>query len=475
MRIKRILDNDNLENQNLYKWGAFLGIVVSCIIYTLYRGETHFYYDSWWYSTVAEGVIDYSGVHLFNFPKTFRGCLLPIYLRFLDISPIGIVLGWSLTASLFVGILFAFFLPNILIENGICSLKTLLGSIVSSYIYLYIWGDFLVYPMSDLFACFFMFATVYVAKILLKEDKLSLFKISLFSCFLGVAFYISYNTRVVYLFGLILILVVVLLNILIRKRYRKFSIVVVFFIVGFGCMSIPQCIINKHYEGFFSPKVYTENCSIEGVSLQTIQLVMGIKYPRYETYVGLEEDYPDVRVMFVDDTGKMLIEKEQLDDNFTISKFIELVCEYPLDMLSIYTKHIINAMTPVWNHLYIQKIDIDKTAVILISIGIWITVFLDVFIIKIKQVNILNLLLIISAMIPSFLNILGAVEIRFFLPVYILAYSYFMLGIDYTEFYKIIKKKAVPIVMLVVIISFLWISIIDSTLSCNVERVFIIH
>lgn len=127
-------ENSVLTNKR-YSATAFIIIFITCVAYALLRGCIVPIYDSAYYCSIGDGVIDKSGIHFNLFPKTFRGCLLPIFIQLLKVMPFGFDIGWKLIASLVSSVLFVGIIPRIITGNGIDNAKKLISSVISPYIY----------------------------------------------------------------------------------------------------------------------------------------------------------------------------------------------------------------------------------------------------------------------------------------------------------------------------------------------------
>lgn len=466
---------NRLKNKSLWKYYAFAAILIISLLYAMNRHEAIAIYDAEWYMTIADGVVDGNGIHLSLFPKTFRGCLLPLCLQVLNHSFWGIETGWKLLTCIMVACIFGFMLPEIITESGIDSCKKFCGGIVAACAFIYVWGDFLIYPLSDLVATFFLVLGAWIERRILSKITKRRFELIIFSILTGASFYISYNCRATFLYGVIVLLIWGAFRI---EKDRNAVIVLSMLLVGTIIVMLPQCIVNKNCEGAFSPRVYTENYSeyTTAKNLQMQQVVWGLKWPRYETYMGDDEAYPSSGVYFIDQTGVSLIEKELItEDDFTLKKWVKVLIKHPLDMIAIYTRHVINAMTPVWNHIYIKDIYDINAIMIALSIVAWLISIASISCSVHNGKADINANVICVAMVfPCLMQLMGAVEIRFILPLYMLCYSYIGM-IDYKELFGYLKKKIIIVIVLAVLTMSMWTSIISSTLADNAENCFIMN
>ena len=154
-----------------------------------------------------------------------------------------------------------------------------------AFIYICIFGDTIAYTLSDVFATFFLITGVWAIINLKSEASKS--KISVTAALGGVCVYIAYNTRVVFLYGVLCAVIVVL--VFSDMNRKKKVILITSMLVGAFLISLPQCIVNLNREDMFSARVYTENYSKiygDADNLQMQQIEWGMNYNRYETYVG---------------------------------------------------------------------------------------------------------------------------------------------------------------------------------------------
>ena len=149
--------------------------------------------------------------------------------------------------------------------------------------------------------------------------------------------------------------------------------------------------------------------------------------------------------------------------------------EFPLDMIGIYTRHLISLMTPMYRQIYIDNLYPDK--------GIWTSVSALVWIIAgfavLKQwkwkKSLPDSFWILSVCLPSFLQLFGSPEIRFFLPVYLLCYYYVFAAIDYRSIVSLRYGQWIRPALCILVVFILWMTIFGNILSNSQVRTFIIH
>lgn len=78
-------------------------------------------------------------------------------------------------------------------------------------------------------------------------------------------------------------------------------ILFILILIGMSIVALPQMKINKKYTNIYSSMVSTPYSGAENLFLAHIY--HGISIQRYETYVGLPDQYPTPSVKFIDNLG----------------------------------------------------------------------------------------------------------------------------------------------------------------------------
>ena len=83
-----------------------------------------------------------------------------------------------------------------------------------------------------------------------------------------------------------------------------------------------------------------------GLMLQ--QMLWGIKYQRYDTYMPRITDaaHPNPQIYFTDAAGLKILEEMNLDSFSTWGDFFRLFIHHPIDVAAIYIRHFINFIFP---------------------------------------------------------------------------------------------------------------------------------
>ena len=465
--MHKFVKENKLEGVKL-KWILFFLLFTLTLVYSYLRNVSEYPWDSQYYWTVADGVIN-DGFHILNFPETFRGYFFPLLVSVFKKLFHG-VWGWRVLSSLGISACFAFSLPNLLRRRNIDSLREFVGILIAYGVFMWVWGDFSQYPLSDIFASIFLVSAASLLA-LMSEKNIKIYFYILGGGTVGALLYASYNTRAAYLYGIIAVLLLfILFN---RKKKKELVIGMITVFIGMLILALPQCIINKHYTDRFSPKVFSEQLFNYDQDLQTMQVFIGLTNSKYDTFIGDEQLYSSPGVVYTDPAGVEILRREAIDGvNFRITDVFKLVTKYPLDMLGIYVRHAISLLTPSTNEAYITNIYNGKSLLATASIIIWIVAG-GAILNSIKKIN-KRCLWVLAVFLPSFLQLFGQTELRFFLTVYMVSYVYVFAVIDYNELWSSIKDRWLSVLIGVVAIYVLWISLYGSILADNSQKTFLI-
>jgi hypothetical protein len=217
-------------------------------------------------------------------------------------------------------------------------------------------------------------------------------------------------------------------------------------------------------------------------SLIVFQVFYGVKIQRYETYVGDAEGYPSAGVKFTDKLGKKILQLEGLNfENYSLGKQLKLYFKYPFEFIGIYTRHIVNGLTPIFLECYIKNIYTNKSVPFAINVVLFFVILLSLFskystnvsiINYIKQENnIIYLLMFVPVLLVSF----GSVEARFYIFMYVCMYTYIFYIINYISLLNFVKKHLILVLLLFVFFLSIWSAIITQTLSDGQYDVFLLN
>jgi|GEM_PF-6994343 len=411
------------------EWTAFLFVFTTVLWVNLSKSNFVFYYDSEIYWNLRmqfdqQQTVDFS---LLNYHESLRAYLLPLIhfaisksASFLEIRD---VVFLEMAQAFMFSVLIAVIIPcviKILFKKPINFWQIIL---FSSFV-VFFWLGYFYYPLSDFWALFFFISGVYI---FLRHPTLS-WLLLIVGMLWGAAYLIrpSYVLSIFLLFFWALFYYYKYLNL---KRYQLFYR---FIIMVLGLMFVfwPQLMINITHFDKFSPAPQTEVRF--GANLFMKQLGWGIGIQRYETFAGEESDYVTPVVRFLDPHGEDVLTKSGLGpfpvgnstSFLTVSEYVLLVLSHPLDFFVLYLRHLFNGLDVVYNTPYIFDLYQNAIYIRLANYSIWFMVIL--YLIKhLKTVSWLDhrFFLVLIFTLPSILSIPTAVETRFFVSFYFIAYS----------------------------------------------------
>lgn len=391
-------------------WIFTVGILfLNCIILSYLLGISDMVHDSGYYWSIADSTLENGIFNITNYPETYRGCLFPLLILIVKSICNG-VWGWRILSSVMIASCFGVIFP-LFFNSNVITVRKMLRAILTEVIFLYVWGNYIQYSLSDFVAFYFFLVAITIDKIIIEDNKDELqnthkkVKNSILWVISGIFYYAAYNTRVVYVYAIFI--VIIYLFFALKKNLNLIFVTMVLILLGAFVCSIPQCIVNSQYVAF-SPKVYTEQSTDYAQSLQERQVFWGLTIQRYETYVG--DEYPWPAIIFNDAAGKKISALEKLEiDEFSFGDLFRIAAKRPLDLIGIYTRHFISLATPAWNEVYIRELYTNKNVLVILSIVTWFIAAIAFFM-KINQKNryYYSDLLVIAMFLPGILQLFGA-------------------------------------------------------------------
>lgn len=455
-----------------------LTTLVLFVVGGLLKEDVVLWYDSGYYYSLSNSFFVEGEFNLLNFTDTFRGCSFPLILAAVKLIANVCEVSELESIALMNSMMFAGIM--VVLMPGIFGMKKEKHKIIMSLaiqmcLIMLFWLDYIQYPLSDLPSLFLMMVSVYFAIISLGTISNKRISPILYMFASGFCSYVAYNIRTIYLYCGVILFVILTYKIYISKKHKAHSLkktimLIIFFILGWLIASIPQCIINHQYNGEYSPFVVTEKLTEGEASLNELQLLWGLDIVRYETYVGEASEYPYPSVYFNDSVGTSIIQEENITaDNIRYSTILRLFKKYPLEMVTIYTKHIISGITPLYSEVYIHNIYEQKALRILINIFVWLISFGAIVLTwkENKYFFYKNISMLFVLSVPCILISAGAIEVRFYMFLHLFVYYYFASVINFKMLYHKIKENAMPVCLCGIIIMLMWLTIISDILAAN--------
>lgn len=346
-----------------------------------------------------------------------------------------------------------------------------LGALAINVVWLFFWIDYLVLSLSD-FPALFLCGVFAYCLLMLEEpggsDARGKVRTALIAFSAGLCAYGAYNVRAVYGYGIIATIAIFIW----RNRRKDYKLLVaIALIMGVALAAIPQVEVNRINDNTYLPLVPTWNYS--SADLKNVQLSMGLRLDRYETYVGTDPTQKP-NMCFEDSAGIELSQREGLTGGVSLGELALLTAKYPLDIVSIYGKHLVNYLTVLWNHCYIYDIRVNTFGIVVANMLLWIVSILAVVSATGGQASAWlkercwiqqPFILVCLFMIP------GAPEVRFFISLYTLMYGFLAYGLDVDWFRGCVRAHPARYLIAALVLLCVWATVVGGTLASNGDGV----
>jgi len=438
-----------------YKIGVFLTGVFMIMLFGIYAHITTdaYLYDSRLYYHASQRFTASGSFDWNNYDVSYRGYVFPLILHLYTQAGDFFLRGGADWISILIGnaiftsFIFTICLPDILPDCWIAK-NNFITRITALVFVIIFWQDLIFYPLSDLYG-FGMALLAVKLTLSLKKN----FCIVLQGILIGSLFYMAYNIRTIYLLSFILYLFALFAECC-KKRIEKGKLICLYAAMAAGILvvSVPQYKINMNLHNKKSIAVITED-TFEG-GLFASQLYWGVLYDRYETYIGPADQYPEVPMYFVDSAGEQLVRKEGILGFHSLGAFISFVFRHPIDYLGIIVRHFVSITCMPWNHVYIYDLHrfrifyLVLNYIILCLFGLYAYQYIN----ENRQKAIMNrkMVYLSVVLVPCFAILFGAVEMRFFMPIYTFIYTIICMG-DLKKTLKLIARNWFKTILIAVL------------------------
>ena len=363
----------------------------------------------------------------------FRGVVFPFILACVH------ALGGKIFFYLLSPLFFCFFtcicvsllFSKDVLLNSLSWKKLFLFNGIVTVLFIGIW----LFPLADLWACFFLSISLLISKISVYSKKNFVFLCPLFS---GMFLYFSYNIRTIYIYAVVAHICIFCIYIYTKHSGLKSIVMIFIMIIGLLIGSIPQMINNKTHTNEYSPFVPTQR-------LMLSQLLWGMQYQRYDTFVASKEgaqkalEHSSPRVFFVDKKGQELLQKEGINSFNSFFDYFKFVVKYPVEVSTIYISHFLNYLFPCWPTIYVDDLHSNKflwgiPPVLMLFLMIFAT-FNNCIISKPIILHTLPILIVSLAIVP------GSVEYRFSFPFYIFVLGNLFFNVDFKKVWNLFRQN----------------------------------
>jgi len=411
----------------------FLAALVFFWVYGFQRRDFPFVHDAMNYWSARYSFIDDGQFSLLHYNSPLRGYLFPLLLFLVqwqaDVFGVDAQLLFLTYSALFVAVLAFYLLPWFFCV--VFEWKTpVIARLLFSGLLFFFWRGHFLYPLTDFPSLAFLLLgvgiLVWVGKGAVTPTWIAL---------AGFAIGAAVNIRPVYQSSLV-VLVVLFFCLWRRLGKRGVLLSVAFFFLGVGMVFYPQLLINRLHFMTNSPLVLSTY--IEDESIYEIQLFWGLKTQKYETSIG--DDYPFASVVYRDPLAEKLPQRFLRDK--TIQGYINIIRSYPLEIAVSYFRHFFNGLDIFFSTPYVKKIFADHFLLSLANYLVWFLALYSVIAHHSEGTTCLSFGAVLSMLAPVVLAIPIVVEVRFFLPMYLLAYGVVIYGLDYKELLLRLRNKS---------------------------------
>ena len=429
--LKMLTENGkNMNNKVRNIMAPILFITVVTFLVCIFYSKNIILFDSGDYWSRGE-LLWKKGFSIYNFPDAFRGYIFPLYVGI--IGKVGGVNGFKILNSIIIGILFGYLFPRLFSPDKVHPFKI----ICCFLLFFVLFSGLMIHPLSDLLALGMCVCSIEIYNDIFTCNSSWKKGVLLFLC--GITCYFAYNIRTIYLFADIYILVMLLVSIW-RQQTRIIRKIgnTLLMAGGFGFAGIPQLLLNRHFGDGLSIWVPTS-------SLMKTQLFWGLQYQRYDTFAGTFSGHPAAQMYFIDSVGQALLAKEGISGFSTWGEFIKFFFKYPIEIGGIYIRHFINMLLPCWPNQYVYNLDNNKVLLALLSLII--TFLFGMVICEKLSINNLVYIKFIPLLIPVLFILPGAVEVRFFIAVYLLIIYTLGFNTDWKKLFQYIRRHLLKVII----------------------------
>ncbi len=461
------------KNEKLIYFGAYL--VTALCLWGMIQTYSRFGgCDSRQYMVLSQCFTNGGSFSFLHYPQDVAGYAFPFLLFLMDkMTPFSMTAdyhhrGVELISALAVVWLGSYFAERFVAgakENNAGSLRGKILRMVAFTVLFYVFfRDLAAYPLSDLWPMVFA-GVMFVCLFGFEEAKTGPGR-GLWSFALGLCGYLVYNIRQSWLFFLPVVWLVFLVRN--RKDKKRLSAGLICMVAGMLAAALPQMFINHQNFGTWSPMVSAPMQGFDSMFLY--HLYGGTVTNRVETWVLPEWGEA---VTSVNRAGQLLLSKAGVTpENFGYGTYIKLLISYFPDYVGIYMEHFVSLITPVYTQIYIQDLNSRfRFLVMLAHYGIYALVLWDIVykfrkgIYSWKGLCNSKSFLFLAFALPALSAIPGYIEIRYGVPLILLAYLYVCYCCSFGALWRDVKKNWLSYLLPTVVVMALCVSVMGDILS----------
>ncbi len=331
------------------------------------------------------------------------------------------------------------------------------GIYAFSALLFYFWRGYFLYPLSDFPALFALLMALGILAATLKK-QIGLGAIVLVGVFASAAM----NIRPAYQLSFLVIMLMMFIGFRkdgIKQLITRFTL----FLVGCGFILWPQVLINQRYFGSNSPLVLATY--VDETDIYAVQLFWGLKTQKVLTNIG--DNYPYALVAYNDPLSGKIPRTGRLEKN--LQNYFDIIKRIPADVAVSYFRHAFNGIDPFFPTPYVKNIFAPHTIFSSFNYLIWFVLFYYLVASNWAGLDTLRVSGIMGLMLPVLLAIPTVIEVRFFLPIYILAYAVVSYRFPYQEYFSLARSHRWRLVQFVVF-CFVWLLLCFTLSAATIEQ-----
>lgn len=289
---------------------------------------------------------------------------------------------------------------------------------------LFFWYGHMAFPLSDFPALALGLSAVLMGWTALEKAERPLWQRLLFSFSSGVLLAASVMVRTSYQFSMYVAVLLFIIGLFLLRipAVQRTSMLAVL-VIGAVMIFTPQFLMNSIHHN--TPTPFSLN-NYQGKNLFLFQLHTGMFLQRADFGYQDENGNSTYSAIIPDNQGSIIKQRfyPEMTDNFTLRSYLGLIRRFPLDFATMYARHLFNGLDVVYPTVYNHNVLDQKLIYRLLNYTLWFvagwTIFHCDIVIK-RDIRKLAVLGVIA--MPALSTIPGAIENRFFLPIFVMMYA----------------------------------------------------
>lgn len=295
------------------------------------------------------------------------------------------------------------------------------------------WYGWALWPLTDFVS---LAAAMHGAALLLRIDaRAAMWRVAPLAAVSGFLLAFATNARPVYSVVFYAAVAAVFVAAAWTRRVRRSIVVLAAFTLGALVVHGPQMYVNHAHDRPLNPFRFIHD---QGTDLYLVTLDNGFRFPKYETNVG-DPDFVLGGVGARDALGESLWHEFRADccadgSSFTHRQYVEFVATHPVEMGTVYARHVMNGLDIWWTFPYLEQVTPVPAWRRVVNYAIWFTVFVTLVSLArhaashrfagIRQQRAGAVVAVLAVLgLPTLLVVPGGVETRYYLPAFFFAYG----------------------------------------------------